>query len=158
MGRPRRNRSVARTLLVVLAMVIGLSACTPSQFQYWFGRQPDSQQELAAAGEAWNVVVFWYNARRAAAEYYNQIHNHPFLVCVRAHESDRAGGYSAYNSSSGAAGAYQFIAGTWAYVSSRAGYPGYGSAANAPAHVQDAVAYDTAISRGERFHWAGSGC
>lgn len=158
MGRPKRNRNIARTLLVVLALVIGLSACTPSQFEYWFGRQPDSEQELAAAGQTWSHVVFWYNARRAAVDYYNRIHNNPFLVCVRAHESDRADGYSAYNRSSGAAGAYQFISGTWAYVSARAGYPGYGSAANAPAHVQDAVAYDTAVVRGERFHWAGSGC
>ncbi len=88
------------------------------------------------------------------------IKNHPFLVCVRAHESDTAGGYFARNSSSGASGAYQFLDSTWRSVAVRAGhgYYAYSPARNAPDWVQDAVAYDTAIVHGERRHWHGTGC
>ena len=41
------------------------------------------------------------------------------MACIRAHESDSAGGYSAVNSSSGAGGAYQALPSTWD------GYGGY---------------------------------
>lgn len=88
---------------------------------------------------------------------------HPFLVCVRHHESDRGPyphkrGYQAQNPVSTASGAYQFIDGTWRTVSARAGYGGYAKAKYAPPHVQDAVAYHTAITMGEKSHWAGTGC
>lgn len=86
-----------------------------------------------------------------------QIQAHPFLVCVRAHESDSAGGYSAQNPYSSASGAYQFIDSTWRTVSARAGHPGYARAVHAPWYVQDAVAYHT-INNGGRGHWSGTGC
>lgn len=93
------------------------------------------------------------------------IQSNSFLTCVRRHESDRGpaphiNGYSAKNPVSTASGAYQFLNGTWRVAASRAGYGSYANAParNAPAWVQDAVAYDTAIRRGERYHWNGTGC
>lgn len=87
---------------------------------------------------------------------------HPFLVCVRHHESDRGGyphlkGYAAQNPRSTASGAYQFLDSSWRTLSARAGYPGYSRAMNAPWFVQDAVALHT-FKAGGRGNWAGSGC
>ena len=73
------------------------------------------------------------------------------LACIRAHESDSAGGYSAVNSSSGAGGAYQALPSTWD------GYGGYGRAQDAPPEVQDQWANEAIAASGTR-PWAGSGC
>lgn len=73
------------------------------------------------------------------------------LACIRAHESDSAGGYSAVNSSSGAGGAYQALPSTWD------GYAGYARAEHAPADVQDRWAREAIAAAGTR-PWAGSGC
>lgn len=94
----------------------------------------------------------------AAIQHREAIRNDPFLVCVRAHESDTSGSYSAQNPTSSASGAYQFIDGTWRTVSVRAGHPGYSRAIHAPAWVQDAVAYHTVYSQNGKFHWNGTGC
>ena len=86
---------------------------------------------------------------------------HPFLVCVRGHESDpsypHTGGYSAQNPRSSASGAYQYIDSTWRSVSVRAGHPGYSRAKYAPWWVQDAVTLHV-INNGGRGHWNGAGC
>lgn len=87
---------------------------------------------------------------------------HPFLTCVRHHESDRSSypftrGYAARNPRSTASGAYQFLNSTWRVVSARAGHPGYPTAASAPWWVQDAVALHT-VNHGGRGHWNGTGC
>lgn len=73
------------------------------------------------------------------------------LACIRAHESDSAGGYSAVNSSSGAGGAYQALPSTWD------GYAGYARAQDAPPEIQDQWAREAIASSGTR-PWAGSGC
>jgi hypothetical protein len=87
---------------------------------------------------------------------------HPFLTCVRAHESDPGGyphinGYGAQNPYSSASGAYQFIDSTWRNVSNRAGHPGYAKASHAPWYVQDEVAL-WLVNNGGRSAWAGTGC
>jgi len=87
---------------------------------------------------------------------------HPFLVCVRRHESDRgpfphANGYTAQNPRSTASGAYQFLDSTWRNVSARAGHPGYAKASHAPWWVQDEVALHL-LASGGRSAWAGTGC
>ena len=87
---------------------------------------------------------------------------HPFLTCVRHHESDRGAyphinGYGAQNPYSSASGAYQFINSTWRNVSARSGHAGYATAASAPWYVQDAVALWT-YNNGGRSAWAGTGC
>ena len=91
------------------------------------------------------------------------IQRHPFLTCVRRHESDRSGpwpfvgGYGAQNPRSSASGAYQFIDSTWRTLSAQAGHPGYSRALYAPWWVQDAVILHT-INNGGRGHWRGTGC
>lgn len=87
---------------------------------------------------------------------------HPFLVCVRHHESDRTvypyiRGYRAKNPRSTASGAYQFLNSSWRVLSKRAGYPGYRRAMDAPPAVQDAVAYWTLTHYG-KSPWRGTGC
>jgi hypothetical protein len=74
-------------------------------------------------------------------------HSSDFLACVRAHESDTAGGYSAQNPSSSASGAYQILDSTWQ------NYGGYPTAASAPPSVQDERAHQL-----PRSAWNGSGC
>ena len=73
------------------------------------------------------------------------------LACIRAHESDSAGGYSAVNSSSGAGGAYQALPSTWD------GYAGYARAQDAPPEIQDQWAREAINAAGTR-PWTGSGC
>jgi hypothetical protein len=73
------------------------------------------------------------------------------MACIRAHESDSAGGYSAVNPSSGAGGAYQALPSTWD------GYAGYARAQDAPPEIQDQWAREAIAASGTR-PWAGSGC
>jgi hypothetical protein len=125
----------------VLTFVVGLillSSCTPEE-QAIFNTLPPELQSAVVAVLA-------------------ERHNHPFLVCVRAHESDTAGGYSAENPTSTASGAYQFLSSSWRNLSARAGYSGWPTASSAPWHIQDAVAYDTAVTRGQQSPWNGTGC
>jgi hypothetical protein len=82
-----------------------------------------------------------------------------FLACVRAHESDTAGGYTAVNPSSGAGGAYQFLQSTWNNVANYAGrfdlvgiHPSQASPAD-----QDMMAITLYNWQGAS-PWAGSGC
>lgn len=106
------------------------------------------------------VIVQEYVAAAEAQQ--RAIQKHPFLVCVRRHESDRGGyphinGYGAQNPSSSASGAYQFLSSSWRTLSARAGHPGYATAAQAPWQVQDAVALYT-LNSGGRSAWNGTGC
>lgn len=87
---------------------------------------------------------------------------HPFLTCVRHHESDggaypHINGYGAQNPYTSASGAYQFLDSTWRNVSVRAGQGGYARASQAPWYVQDAVAL-WMYRNGGRSAWAGTGC
>lgn len=127
----KTSRRVALAIVTItLATTFAASACQP--------------HEIAA----WNAVL----AHRQSVK------DNPFLVCVRAHESDTAGSYLAQNPRSTASGAYQFLDTTWRVVSARAGHGGFAKAKYAPSWVQDAVAYDTAIIRREKYHWRGTGC
>jgi len=106
------------------------------------------------------VIVQEYVAAAEAQQ--RVIQNHPFLVCVRHHESDSGAypfinGYAAENPGSTASGAYQFLSSSWRTLSARAGHPGYATAAQAPWQVQDAVALYT-LNSGGRSAWNGSGC
>lgn len=80
-----------------------------------------------------------------------------FLACVRAHESDTAGGYKAENPISTASGAYQFIDASWQAYSRMAGYPGWSHASYAPPSVQDAVARWVVVNKGH-YPWKGTHC
>ena len=104
-------------------------------------RRPDrpGRGRLAEAGHGQRL------GRRASRPIVAATQRHPFLTCVRHHESDRgayphANGYGAKNPCSSASGAYQFLDSTWRNVSARAGHGGYSSARQAPWYVQDEVA------------------
>lgn len=80
------------------------------------------------------------------------------LACIRAHESDSAGGYTAVNVSSGAAGAYQLMP---QYSDDWAVRYGHGEVAHLtadlwPPAVQDSVAAQLYMDWPGA--WAGSGC
>jgi muramidase (phage lysozyme) len=80
-----------------------------------------------------------------------------FFDCIRHHES--RGNYGAVNHSSGAAGAYQFLPGTWDRTAAHAGRPdlvGVNPVYASPAD-QDALARHLHGWQGGR-PWTGSGC
>lgn len=172
--------NIKRNLIILSSLIIlalGLSACTEEQqhlFFVHFGDEVAKTQSLEQARSEFsldNITPEQDNILKALSAQSEErrylegiharqqaIHNHPFLVCVRNHESATAGLYSAQNPSSSASGAYQFLDSTWRVVASQSGYGGYARAVHAPWYVQDAVAYDVAITRGQRFHWNGTGC
>ncbi len=94
-------------------------------------------------------------ALQAVDAHRRSVQAHPFLSCVRAHESK--GSYTAQNPRSSASGAYQFLDSTWRNVSVRSGNGGYARASHAPWYVQDAVAL-WLYSNGGRSAWNGTGC
>lgn len=128
------KRRLAMCLLALCLSMFVLASCTPTQ-QALFRRVVQEREAVRM---------------------------HPFLVCVRHHESDRGpyphvNGYQAKNPYSTASGAYQFLNSTWRNVSVKAGHPGYARAMDAPAWVQDGVALWTYHNVG-RSPWASSGC
>lgn len=170
-----------RSFIILLSLIVlglGLTACTEEQqflFFVRFGDEIAQTQTLEQARSEFsldNITVDQDNILKALSaqseerKYFEAvharqqaIHNHPFLVCVRNHESAEAGLYSAINQQgSSASGAYQFLDSTWRVVAPQSGHGGYARAVHAPWYVQDAVAYDIAITKGQRFHWNGTGC
>ncbi len=126
-----------------------LSGCNLPVSQWVPDFNGDGQIDATEIARQTDAVNQALDAHRRAVQ------NHPFLACVRNHES--RGDYNAQNPSSSASGAYQFLTSTWRNVSVRAGYPGYARAAAAPWWVQDAVAL-WLYSNGGRSAWAGTGC
>lgn len=86
-----------------------------------------------------------------------------FGHCVRFHESIHSGHYDAHNGSSSAAGAYQFLDGTWQGNAKWAKHKGkyvarqYAAANHAPAWVQDVV-FIHSVERGGMSNWNGTHC
>jgi hypothetical protein len=80
------------------------------------------------------------------------------LACIRAHESDTAGGYQAVNASSGAAGAYQLMPALSDDWARRYGHPKWAgvTADQWPPAVQDSVAAQ--LYTDWPGAWQGSGC
>lgn len=160
-GPARRNRRTGLVAGVVLLTLVA-TACFPTgPVEEWVpdfngdGRIDESEVDRQKA-------ELIRQASEALEAHRRQVQRHPFLTCVRRHESDRGAyphinGYAAQNPYSSASGAYQFIDSTWRNVSAKAGHAGYSKASQAPWFVQDAVAlylYDN----GGRSAWAGTGC
>lgn len=82
-----------------------------------------------------------------------------FLQCVRGHESDTAGGYSALNPSSGAGGAYQLLPSTWNNV---ANHIGRGDLVGVPPHTASPATQDMMATALLNWYgkspWNGTGC
>lgn len=92
------------------------------------------------------------------------IHTAPVLVCIRAHESSPTpplhnDGYWKVNSSSGAAGGYQFLPSTWDSTARQFGlfFLAGQSPQNQHFFVQDVMAVLLLVWQGAQ-PWAGSGC
>lgn len=136
--------------LATALLIVAAASCTPAQIDAYRNATPEQQQTIVA------------ELQRQQAQRPAWPSHHPFLTCVRHHESDRgpwphANGYRAENPYSSASGAYQFIDSTWRNVSARAGHPGWTHAAHAPEHIQDAVAL-WLYNNGGRSAWTGTGC
>jgi hypothetical protein len=110
---------VRRLILIVVALIT-VAACTPEQVAEMRGHVSVTQDDVKVA-RAVNT------AEQKGGENFLQLaaalHNDPFLVCTRAHESDTAGGYQAYNPSGPWYGAYQFLQSTWNNTAMHAGLP-----------------------------------
>lgn len=133
---------------------------------------------LAFFAVACVLVVSGYGCKPAAppapAPWNGDIHSHPTLVCIRAHESDRGdkGGQGLHDQGYGAtngrySGAYQFDGPTWAGAITRAGFPFlagtppiWDPAGGRPwiePYFQDLGAWQLLQERGTS-PWRGSGC
>lgn len=156
--RTRRLGVVAgAALLAVLA-----TGCFPTGPVETWVTDADGDGRISAAEVDLEKSTIVNSVLAAVEEQRRSVQLHPFLTCVRRHESDRGAhphinGYRAQNPNSSASGAYQFLNSTWRNVSTRAGHPGYARAADAPWYVQDAVAL-WLHDNGGRSAWAGTGC
>jgi hypothetical protein len=109
-----------RKLILIVVALITVAACTPEQVARLRNHSVATQDDVKVANavnasQHEEVIKF---LQMAAA-----LHNDPFLVCTRAHESDTAGGYQAYNPSGPWYGAYQFLQSTWDNTARQAGLP-----------------------------------
>ena len=150
------------TIGAVFVILLALTSCTPQQLAYFHTLDKPEQVKVIVEIQRQQAETQFYLGIIAAEER-RAIQLHPFLTCVRHHESDRGpyphtNGYTAQNPYSSASGAYQFSDATWRTASAAAGHGGYARASYAPPSVQDAVAYHRAITMGERYHWNGTGC
>jgi muramidase (phage lysozyme) len=154
-------RTVLIGLLLAASTVLGTGCFPTGPVEEWV---PDYNRN----GKIETPEIEWHkqdliNRFVAAVENHRRsVQSHPFLTCVRHHESDRGAyphinGYGAQNPYSTASGAYQFVNGTWRNVSARAGHGGYPTAAHAPWYVQDAVAL-WLYNNGGKSAWNGTGC
>ena len=121
--RSRRRRRLGLVAGAV-ALTAVLAGCGPAA--NWVpdlnGDGHIDQTEVAHQTEVIQQIAANIDAQRRAVQ------NHPFLTCVRAHESDRGpaphiNGYAAKNPSSSASGAYQFLDSTWRNVSASPATP-----------------------------------
>lgn len=155
------RRNLMLTIGAVFVILLALTSCTPQQLAYFHTLDKPEQVKVIVEIQRQQAETQFYLGIIAAEER-RAIQLHPFLTCVRHHESDRGAwphtnGYTAQNPRSSASGAYQYLRGTWVNVSSMAGYPGYPTASSAPPWVQDAVAYWHINNLG-RSAWNGTGC
>jgi hypothetical protein len=144
---PAGGRTRIRTGVVagVLTLVAAASACQPNAVVSVVGQLGANSVDQAVIDQA----------RR-------QTQLHPFLTCVRQHESDRGpyphiNGYRAKNPRSTASGAYQFLDTTWRNVAPKVGGGQYARAMDAPTWVQDDAAM-WMINNGWKSAWNGTGC
>ncbi|HPU37995.1 MAG TPA: transglycosylase family protein [Microthrixaceae bacterium] len=148
---PRRRRGLGVLAGAVLGLVL-LTGCN-LPVERWVpdfnGDGRIDETEVARQKDAISQIVAVIDAERRAVQ------AHPFLSCVRAHESK--GNYAVQNPRSTASGAYQFLDSTWRNVSASAGHGGYARASQAPWWVQDAVAL-WLVNSGGRSAWNGTGC
>ena len=159
--RVRRTRRLSALAGAAMFAVIATGCFPTDPVETWVpDLNSDGQISQAEVDQQKQVIVT--QAVAAVEAHRAEVQRHPFLTCIRHHESDRGpyphtNGYGAHNPRSSASGAYQFLDSTWRNVSARAGHPGYARASHAPWYVQDEVAL-WFFNNGGRSAWRGSGC
>lgn len=128
-----------RRLILIVVALITVAACTPNDVALLRHHVRATAEDVAIAKA---VNAQHRDAGVAFLQAAAALHNDPFLVCTRAHESDTAGGYQAYNSSGPWYGAYQFLQSTWNSTAIHAGVPSLAGAyiLNVNGFWQDAMA------------------
>jgi len=117
-----------RTKLAIIAVTLGiltLSGCTAAQWAAWLDAHGADSTQLTAeeldAGAAFATA--WWEAQATTTTTKPAPPPRPqlpaYLICVRHRES--RGDYTAYNASSGASGAFQFLRQTWDNTARHAG-------------------------------------
>lgn len=133
-----------RKLIAVLAVLFSVAACTPKQVAELRNHSTVTTEDiqisktvnvLEANGPPGIVLSFLQSAF--------VLHNQPFLRCTRAHESDTAGGYQAYNRGGPYFGAYQYLQRTWDFAAAHYGSPQYVGVdpRQVPGYFQDLVTF-----------------
>jgi muramidase (phage lysozyme) len=142
--------------------IVAMSGCLPGvPLSQWVpDANHDGTIDATEVSTAQQAIAAQWSATTDAQRH--QVQMHPYLLCVRHHESDRGAfpfvnGYQAQNPTSTASGAYQFLDSTWRTASARAGYPGFARAKYAPWYVQDAVAL-ALYQAGGRGNWSLDPC
>ena len=111
-------------------------------------RNPDNRWKDSGRYEVWEGVPVWIR---------------DLGYCIRKHESINVGHYKAHNGRSSAAGAYQFLDGTWQGNAKWTKHNGkfiakkYKAANHAPPWIQDLV-FIHSIKHGGVLNWSGTNC
>lgn len=105
-------------LPLIITLLLG-TACTREQVAKVLKKSPSAvtQQEITHWSQVWDQIQ-----RQRLLDFYAAVaalHNQPFLVCTRAHES---GGNYSIDTGNGYHGAYQFLQSTWNTTAQHAGW------------------------------------
>jgi len=159
--RTRRTRRVGLLAGAAMIAVLGTGCFPTGPVETWV---PDFNSDGKISNDEvdFQKQVIVNQVVAAVEQGRREVQSHPFLTCVRRHESDNGAhpytnGYTAHNARSSASGAYQFLDSTWRNSSARAGLAGYASADQAPWYIQDAVALYV-YNNGGKSAWNGTGC
>lgn len=133
-----------RKLIAILAVLFSVASCTPKQVAEVRGHLTVTAEDVQIA-----KFVNEAEARLPPQEVMSFLqsafilHNKPFLVCTRGHESDTAGGYQAYNPGGPWYGAYQYLQQTWNWAAAHYGAPQYVGVdpRQVPPYYQDLVTF-----------------
>lgn len=121
-----------RKLITILAVTFLVAACTPEGVASYLKIRAEQEAIEVQHDAGYDFLI-------AAAN----LHNEPFLVCTRAHESDTAGGYLAYNPNGPWYGAYQYLQNTWNWAAGHYGASQYVGVdpRQVPGYFQDLVTF-----------------
>ena len=117
-------RKIILTFIMAMVFIAVLASCTATDVKMLMNELgiSISDQEAIAIADGYNARLEEERQARQFLSFAAALHDEPFLVCTRAHESDTAGGYVAVSASGTYRGAYQFSQSTWNSTASHAGW------------------------------------